>query len=232
VPKAYNTQINEALVTALAQSFCQWTGGSSVLIDLEGHGREEIFAEVDLSRTVGWFTIFYPVLLKVAGADPGEAISAIKEQLRRIPKRGLGYSLLRYLHREAALAALPQAQINFNYLGQFDQVLQDSARFHLVQETNIYDRSPAGMRSHVLEIVGSVIRGSLQVEWFYSANLHRAATIEVLAQNFIRNLRALIQHGQAPGAKNFTPSDFTDFSWDQNDLENIAAAIQKAQGEN
>ncbi|MCG3119021.1 MAG: Linear gramicidin synthase subunit B [bacterium] len=232
VPKAYNTQINEALVTALAQSFCQWTGESAVLIDLEGHGREEIFAEADLSRTVGWFTIFYPVLLKVEQAGPGEALRAIKEQLRRIPNRGLGYSLLRYVHRDPALAALPPAPINFNYLGQFDQVLQESSRFRLVQETNIFDRSPAGMRSHVLEIVGSVIRGSLQVEWFYSANLHRAETVAALAQSFMKNLRALIQHCQAPDAKGFTLSDFAEFSWDQSDLENIAAAIKKSQGDN
>lgn len=232
VPKAFNTQINDALLTALAQSFAEWTGNSSVLIDLEGHGREGIFPEADLSRTAGWFTVFYPVLLELVSADPGEALSAIKEQLRRIPNRGFNYSLLRYLHRAPALAALPSAQINFNYLGQFDQVLQESSRFRLVQETNIYDRGPAGIRSHVLEIVGIVVHGCLQVEWSYSENLHRAATIENLAQSFMKNLRALIQHCQGPGVKGFTPSDFADFSWDQNDLETIAAAIKRSQEDN
>jgi non-ribosomal peptide synthase protein (TIGR01720 family) len=101
-----------------------------------------------------------------------------------------------------------------------------------VQETNIYDRGPAGIRSHVLEIVGIVVHGCLQVEWSYSENLHRAATIENLAQSFMKNLRALIQHCQGPGVKGFTPSDFADFSWDQNDLETIAAAIKRSQEDN
>jgi non-ribosomal peptide synthase protein (TIGR01720 family) len=236
VPKVYNTQINDALVAALAKSFCEWSGETAVLIDLEGHGREEIFAEADLSRTVGWFTIFYPVLLQLQSGDVDETLSAVKEQLRRIPNRGLGYSLLRYLNREPSVAAkmrrLPPAQINFNYLGQFDQVLQESSRFQLVQETNICDRSPDGIRSHVLEIVGSVIHGCLQVEWFYSENLHRAATVEMLAQNFIKNLRAIIQHGQSPNLKSFTASDFAEFNWDQNDLESIAAALMKSKGQN
>ncbi len=233
VPKFYNSQINDVLLTALALTFASWTGESSVLIEMEGHGREDIFPEVDLSRTVGWFTIFYPVLLTVENAaDPGAALSGIKEQLRRIPNRGLSYCLLRYLNQDPAIAAkmraLPPAQINFNYLGQFDQSLQESSLFGLVQETNIYDRSPAGIRSHVLEIVGTVIHGCLQIEWSYSENLHRRETIAGLAQNFMAQLRAIIQHGQSTAAKDFTLADFADFNWNQADLDNIAAAVKQS----
>ena len=235
VPKAYNTQINDALLTAFAQAFVQWTGAPSVLLDLEGHGREDILGEMDLSRTVGWFTVFYPVCLRLnAGADAGEALRAIKEQLRCIPNRGFGYSLLRYLNADPQIGEkirrLPQAQINFNYLGQFDQALQESAGFGLVQETNIYDRYPAGPRSHVLEIVGIVVRGCLQVEWSYSANLHRAETISALAEAMRENLRAIIRHCRAAEAKVFAPADFAEFDWDQNELSNIAAAIVKSKG--
>ena len=234
VPKVYNTQINDVLLTALAQTIAAWTGEASVLIDMEGHGREDIFSGVDLSRTVGWFTIFYPVLLTVENnTAPGAAVRGIKEQLRRIPSRGLGYSLLRYLHHDpdavAKMRRLPVAQINFNYLGQFDQTLQASSLFGLVQETNIYDRSPRGIRSHVLEIVGTVIGGCLQIEWSYSENLHRAATIADLAQKFFVNLRAIIRPEQTSDAQDFTTSDFAEFNWDQADLASIAAAIAKSQ---
>ncbi|MFM7367945.1 MAG: condensation domain-containing protein, partial [Sphaerospermopsis kisseleviana] len=88
VPAAYNTQINDVLLTALVQSFAQWTGENSLLIDLEGHGREDLFEDVDLSRTVGWFTTLFPVGLAIQENQPGEALKSVKEQLRSIPNRG------------------------------------------------------------------------------------------------------------------------------------------------
>ena len=87
--------------------------GTAVLIDLEGHGREEIFADVDLSRTVGWFTSLFPVRLDAGALDLagglggrpalGRALKSIKEQLRAVPDNGLGYGLLRYLNAQTAL---------------------------------------------------------------------------------------------------------------------------------
>ena len=105
VPEAYHTQINDVLLTALVQAFSRWTGARSLLVDLEGHGREEIFEDVDLSRTVGWFTTIFPVLLESGGGfHPGNALKSVKEQLRRIPNRGIGYGLLRYLSRDADIS--------------------------------------------------------------------------------------------------------------------------------
>ena len=128
VPAAYRTQINDILLTALVQALSMWSGHSAFLIDLEGHGREELFPEIDLSRTVGWFTTLFPVLLRGAAGDhAGDALKSIKEQLRAIPRKGIGYGLLRYGDEESAigrrLKAQPAAQISFNYLGQFDQSL-------------------------------------------------------------------------------------------------------------
>ena len=106
VPKAYRTQINDVLLTALAQAFTSWTGQQALLIDMEGHGREPVFDDVDLSRTVGWFTSVYPVLIDLGGTKGvGEALRSVKEQLRRIPARGLGYGVLRYLCDDSDIAA-------------------------------------------------------------------------------------------------------------------------------
>jgi NRPS condensation-like uncharacterized protein len=115
VPKAYNTQINDVLLTALVQAFKEWTGQRYLLVDLEGHGREAIFEDVDLSRTVGWFTTIFPVLLNLGKvSEPGEVLKSIKEQLRRIPNNGIGYGLLRYLSKDTEivkkLQAIPQAE--------------------------------------------------------------------------------------------------------------------------
>ncbi|MFL9458755.1 condensation domain-containing protein [Tolypothrix bouteillei VB521301_2] len=104
VPSVYNTQINDVLLTALIQSFAQWTGERSLLVDLEGHGREDLFEDVDLSRTVGWFTTLFPIYLQLEEVDrPGETLKSVKEQLRRIPNRGIGYGILRYLNKDTAI---------------------------------------------------------------------------------------------------------------------------------
>ncbi len=120
VPSVYHTQINDVLLTALVETFADWTGRRNLLVALEGHGREDLFTDVDVSRTVGWFTSLFPVLLDISAAtDPGEALKLVKEELRAVPNRGIGYGLLRYLSGTDALPA-PQPEVSFNYLGQLD----------------------------------------------------------------------------------------------------------------
>lgn len=137
VPAAYRTQINDLLLTALAQTLGEWTQTESILIDLEGHEREALFDGVDLSRTVGWFTSLFPVAITLPKtASSGDAIKAVKEQLWAIPNKGIGYGLLRYLSTpEIAerLAAQPTPQVGFNYLGQFDQVVSEGGLFVIAE---------------------------------------------------------------------------------------------------
>src|SRR5262249_20607140 len=116
VPAIFHTQINDVLLMALAQAFSRWTGERRVLVDLEGHGREEIIENIDLSRTVGWFTTIFPVLLDLRDSQtPADALKLIQQQLQRIPNRGIGYGLLRYLSRDLQIrerfSELPQAEI-------------------------------------------------------------------------------------------------------------------------
>src|SRR5205823_313117 len=104
-PAAYRTQINDILLTALLEATAAWSGQRSLLLDLEGHGREALFEDADLSRTVGWFTSLFPVRLVLGkGSGPGESLKSVKEQLRGIPQRGVGYGLLRHLRADAGLA--------------------------------------------------------------------------------------------------------------------------------
>jgi thioester reductase-like protein/non-ribosomal peptide synthase protein (TIGR01720 family) len=205
VPSSYNTQINDVLLTALVQAFGQWTGVPSLLVDLEGHGREDIFDDMDLSRTVGWFTSIFPVLLDLGETgSPGKALKAVKEQLRGIPNRGIGYGLLRYLSddREMSLQlrSLPQAEVSFNYLGQFDQALSESSLFGLAQESSGLSCSLSGNRSYLIDINGFVAGGQLRLDWTYSEQIHRQSTIERLAQGFRSVLRSLIAHCRAADA--------------------------------
>ncbi len=205
VPKAYNTQINDVLLTALVQAFEQWTGESALLIDLEGHGREALFADVDVSRTVGWFTSLFPVRL-VATLEPGAALKSIKEQLRQIPHNGIDYGVQRYLANNLEIAVSPQ--VSFNYLGQFDATRSQLSLFELAPETEGITRSLKGKRSHLLTINGFVREGQLQLSWTYSNAIHQTSTIENLAKGFLGRLRSLITHCQSPTTGGYTPTDF------------------------
>ncbi|MGB7440979.1 MAG: amino acid adenylation domain-containing protein [Coleofasciculaceae cyanobacterium] len=226
LPAAYQTQINEVLLTALVQAIGQWTGSHSLLIDLEGHGREEIFDDVDLSRTVGWFTTIFPVLLNSGeSASPGDALKAIKEQLRSIPNRGIGYGIWRYLNGEKATIwqRQPQAEIRFNYLGQIDQVFQESSLLVLAQESKGAERSLRGSRSYLLDIDGIVVGGQLRLDCTYSEAIHQPATIEKLVESFAEALRSLlalpkgrslITDGKSLEAREYKTSDLPEANLD------------------
>ena len=212
VPAAYRTRIDDALLAALAQALDDWTGHGRAWVLMEGHGREDLFADVDLSRTVGWFTSLYPVLLDVRGAgDPGEAIRAVKEQLRAVPARGIGYGLLRWLGDDdarRALAALPAPQVSFNYLGQFDASVSGDAFFALAPEAGGSPVAPGGGRAHLLDVNAQVHGGRLRVDFAYGGRVHRAGTVQRFAEAYLARLRALIEHCARDGAGGYTPSDF------------------------
>ncbi len=232
VPKAYRTQINDVLLTALALVLANWSQSTSVLINLEGHGREEILPDVDLSRTVGWFTTIFPVLLKlVAPENLGETIKSIKEQLRAIPNRGIGYGLLRYLSEDASitsqLSSLPQAEVSFNYLGQFDWGRQENSLFKLATESIGSEHNKEGHRRHLLDINGIVVEGQLKLDWTYSNSFHQRATIEGLAHNYIQALRTIIAHCLSPEAFGYTPTDFPLAKLEPKELDSLLTQLSE-----
>ncbi|MCU1758991.1 non-ribosomal peptide synthase/polyketide synthase [Pseudomonas sp. 14P_8.1_Bac3] len=211
-PAAYRTQINDLLLTALARVMGDWTGDASTLIQLEGHGREALFDELDLSRSVGWFTSLFPVRLTPA-RDVGASIKAIKEQLRAIPDKGLGFGVLRYLGNDTtrqALKALPVPRITFNYLGQFDAAFAKDAGALLnpASESTGANQSPLATLDNWLTLNGRVYAGELNISWTFSGQMFDESTIEQLAQAYARELERLIEHCCKPSHQGLTPSDF------------------------
>jgi amino acid adenylation domain-containing protein/non-ribosomal peptide synthase protein (TIGR01720 family) len=231
VPEVYRTQIGDVLLTALMQAWARRTGSTTLLVDLEGHGREELAQDVDVSRTIGWFTTHYPVLLSLKHpAQLKESLLAIKEQLRKIPQRGIGYGLLRYLANSndaTPLRAQSQPAVSFNYLGQFDQVLSEASLFAIANESIGALKSLAGRRSHPLRINGSIMNGQLQMAFAYSENMYRRHTIESLADEFIGALRDLITHCQSGNAGGFSTSDFPEAGLRQEDLDKLLARFSQ-----
>jgi amino acid adenylation domain-containing protein/FkbH-like protein/non-ribosomal peptide synthase protein (TIGR01720 family) len=212
VPAAYNTQINDVLLAALLRASHKWSGSPALFTNLEGHGRENIIEDLDLSRTAGWFTSIFPVRLELpnAGAhwQPSETLKSVKEQLRKIPQRGIGYGILRYLTSGDELSAAAEPAMVFNYLGQFDQILAGSTLFRFAEESTGPWHSPKQKRRQALETNCVVLNGRLELRWTYNQKLHSGKDVTQLADNFTATLKELIAHCQAPGAGGRTPSDF------------------------
>ena len=231
VPPVYHTQINEVLLTALAQAYRVWAGTTILRIDLEGHGREDILPNADLSRTVGWFTSIFPVRLELSNIfTPGDALKSVKEQLRAIPNKGIGYAILRYLADDAIrrkLLSRPAAEISFNYLGQFDRILPEPALFRLTHEPSGPEHSPYSQRRYLLDIEGGISEEQLWVNWTYSENLHQRGDIEALARGFVKALQSIIAHCQTPDAGGYTPSDFPEAGLAQEELDALLAQLDE-----
>ncbi|WP_213153634.1 non-ribosomal peptide synthetase [Pseudomonas carnis] len=209
-PSAYRTQVNDLLLTALARVLCRWSGQASALIQLEGHGRETLFDDIDLTRSVGWFTSAYPLRLTPL-AEHGDSIKTIKEQLRGVPHKGLGYGVLRYLADDLckqSMAALPSAQITFNYLGQFDQSFGTEALFHPLEESAGLAHDPDAPLPNELSIDSQVYGGELVLRWTFSRERHDQQVIRDLAEAYLAELHSLIAHCLQDDAGGLTPSDF------------------------
>ncbi|MEA2589293.1 MAG: hypothetical protein QOH66_2220, partial [Actinomycetota bacterium] len=213
VPGVYRTQVNDVLLAALGTVLSRWTGQRDVPIAMEGHGREDLFDDVDLSRTVGWFTTMFPVALTVpATSHWGEVLTAVKEQLRAVPHRGLSYGALRYLSPpDSAAATLREdaaPQISFNYHGRWDVEGGEGSLYRGRWDSAGRDLALEGTRSALLDVVGVVSNGELELAWTYSAAVHDESTVRGLAEETIEALREIVAHCAEPDAGGRSPSDF------------------------
>lgn len=212
IPAVYRTQVNDVLLAALALAFQEWTSEPRLLLDIEGHGRQEIVPGLDLSRTVGWFTAPFPVHLDVSGTtNSGEALQQVKEILREIPRHGVGYFILRYLSEQKVKSQLTDRhypEVLFNYLGQPDAFFVGSKLFTQADEPGGRRISAKGLRDYIIEIFAYVSEDQAWFTWKYCEHLHKRSTIDDLAQGTLKQLRTIIRHCLEPRAGGYTASDF------------------------
>ncbi|RSM52222.1 non-ribosomal peptide synthetase [Amycolatopsis sp. WAC 01376] len=227
VPSVYRTQVNDVLLAPLGRVLAGWTGRDRVVIAVEGHGREEIVDGLDLSRTVGWFTAQFPVALSLRpAAGWGEELKSVKEQVRAVPNKGVGYDALRYLGRDGTSANLlrddPAPRISFNYHGQWDVAPSGESLYQDRHESLGRDIAEATPRTYLLDVIGVVEDGRLRLSWEYSADLHDEDTVRRLAEDMVEALREIVAHCALPDAGGRTPSDFPLARLGQSQVDRIA----------
>jgi non-ribosomal peptide synthase protein (TIGR01720 family) len=214
INQVYQTEINDILLSALGWMLSGYQGRSEVVFGLEGHGREALMGqELDVSRTVGWFTNLYPVKLRVDREwGWGETIRSVKEQLRGVPQKGMGYGVLRYLHGSAevreSLTNGHLYDVVFNYLGQLDHVVSEGGGLGGAPESVGAQVSESNELENKLWIDSRVSGGELVMEWSYAADLYDASTIERLSQQYLAALEEMIDHCLKQDRRYYTASDY------------------------
>jgi non-ribosomal peptide synthase protein (TIGR01720 family) len=222
VPAAYGTQTREVLLTALSTTLSRWTDADAVAIELEDDTREVTSEGIDTTRTVGWMTSYYPTLLASGqDQDPGARLKAVKEQIRGVPQRGIGYGVLRSMRASSSSTALPRPELAFRYLEPWQVVTPGwdvfppgPDRITWVQESEC-----------LLHIEGAVVDNCLIMSWRYRPSRHDRVTIETLAEETMAALRVLIAHCTSPEAGGYTPSDFTEANLSQSELDALLAEL-------
>jgi fengycin family lipopeptide synthetase D len=204
--RAYHTEINDLLLAAAGLAVCRWADTCTAGFHLEGHGREAVLKDIDISRTVGWFTSQYPVILELdpahrRGGGTGWVIKTVKETLRRIPNRGMDYGILKYLTRSKRKGNTVfelKPEISFNYLGQFE----NGGGFRFVEGIH-----PEFENEYVLNIEGIAQRGRLSFSIYYNRREYDRATIERLKGLFELALKEVLAHCLSREVSEATPSD-------------------------
>ncbi|WP_312653314.1 non-ribosomal peptide synthetase [Aminipila sp.] len=228
VGKAYNTEINDIFLCSLAKTIKSWSGDTKVLLEMEGHGREEGIANIDISRTVGWFTTTYPFILDISqAADVGTEIKLVKEALRKVPQKGVDYGVLKYMSQKYGYEtdSKLKPQISFNYMGQFDDDIRNEI-FSLSDIEVESNRSLKGQRSCSIDINGIVLNGKLKMEISYSKQQYKYKEIERFTDLYKEMLCELIFHCINKHEPEMTPSDFTGKNMSLEEMEDIFDVLE------
>jgi amino acid adenylation domain-containing protein/non-ribosomal peptide synthase protein (TIGR01720 family) len=225
INKAFNVEINDILLSALAIALKDCFEMENVLVTLEGHGREQIFEEINNDRTIGWYTSFFPVLLDSYHSNNiSRLIIDVKEMLRNIPKKGLGFGILKHLAHDSIRQKFHSVkpEICFNYLGQFDKFV-GNATFEILSEEIGNVQSANAERKHEFDISGLIHDGILSMTITYNTRHHGESTVQQFWNYYKECLIQIIHHCSSQHQKELTPSDFTHKELTIDELESIKA---------
>ncbi|MBL3657518.1 non-ribosomal peptide synthetase/type I polyketide synthase [Fulvivirga sediminis] len=203
----YNTEVSDILITALAMAVQQCFGAEKFVADFEGHGREELPVSVDVSRTMGWFTTVFPVAITLPESSLEKKLITVKEYMRKIPKKGFGYGIAKYLMADFSdITRAFKPVMLFNYLGQFDGDWEEK-HFTVSTDNTGIQESPHNKRRYALEVTAEVINKKLSIQFNYTDKQIDHATIKLLGETWLNELDNLLQVCKYVDNSHLTPHD-------------------------
>lgn len=211
VNRTYKTEVNDVLLSALAIALQESLGINKSILHIEGHGREDIIPEIDISRTIGWFTTVYPFVLQTAPANTAnETLIVVKESLRKIPNKGIGYGILKYLSPHYIPEVNPS--IAFNYLGDFGNNVDDKKEESLLEYASEFiglNIDPKNKRDVPLEVTGILVEGKLNINFRYAKEICEKETAQKIINAYEKALINLIEELASSDKSYLTPSDLS-----------------------
>ncbi len=218
-------KINDILVTALLRVLKKHTENRIWVLNFDSHGRETLTDQIDLSRTIGWFTNMYPLSLEIS--ETGEILQdlkLIKDKLLIIPNKGLSYGMLRYLNSDTSKCGWNNfmPQLAYNYLGKFSDHSSEKY-FNIVSMTSGFDRGPQNIRPHLLDLNCFIQDNNFIFYWLYSQNIHAEITVKNWAKDYIEEIENLIIFCRAFNRQILSSGDFPFCKLNQHQLDKIVS---------
>lgn len=225
----FNTNTSEIILAALCRVLARWTGRENLLINYESHGREEISPDLDISRTIGWFTNLVPVMIKTGSpsAPAGSFILSVKEQLRAALSKGLGFGILKYISRSPVIRGLQVPQVSFNYLGNAAEGNNKEMPFAISDEPKGDERHPEEYRRHVFDISALVVHGRLRVYWSYSTRQFSPSLVGQLLASLRDELIAMTDYCVRVEESSYSSSDFDGSGLNERELKNLMSELDE-----
>ena len=219
-----NAEINDALLTAVGMSYAAMTGDRSVSVQLEGHGREDIGETLVTDRTVGWFTSIFPVVLKNISTDLGSTFVEVKEALHRIPNKGVGYNVLRFISGKTAFTDCGDsvARISFNYLGEMDSEQEGGDSFLITTDIDTGAAvSPKNVFGCDLSINAAVENGKFGLYVRYNTAVFDKEQMEKFAEDILANMTGVAQYLSGLTEKQITATDLGENEWSSHEFADV-----------
>jgi amino acid adenylation domain-containing protein/non-ribosomal peptide synthase protein (TIGR01720 family) len=213
--EVYKSDVQILVTAALVRTLRQWTGEHTVIIEMENHGRH--IEDIDTSKTIGWFTTIFPLLINRQDQTIGDEIKTVKEAIRKTPSSGIGYGILKYMSDAGKTMETRRAEIRFNYLGQFDREVENPLFSYCQQSTG----SDVALENHMtaaIEINAMILNDVFTVDINYNKEAFKDTTMTSFADNYLKNLEEILEHIRNEDDVHFTPSDFDTVDLGEDDL--------------
>ena len=224
----FNADVNDLILTAVSRSYSEVFGGKEVSVQLEGHGREDIGEGLVTDSTIGWFTSIYPVVFSGIGGKLANDLITVKETLHRVPNKGMGYNVLRFIDGEQKVTLSKDiiAQISFNYLGEMDGE-QSGGFFEMTRDITTVDASLLNVTDSDLSVNALVMNGRFMLFLAYNDGIYTAEKAEAFAKGILSHMKEVAGFVTADSETVITATDLGENEWSEEEFENIVREFEE-----
>ncbi|MEK4444282.1 MULTISPECIES: amino acid adenylation domain-containing protein [unclassified Niallia] len=222
VPNFLKARIEEVILSVWIETLYKYFNINSILIDMEGHGRNLSMEEIDLTRTIGWFTSLYPLHIeRKSNWDYFDLVQEIKMALSKVPQNGINFGLLRYMSKKHTLSTFHSSGIRFNYVGDLDSTLPSGKLLSISSESPGESIGKGNRTNYVLDVNLGINRGKIHYNFVYNDSFLSVHEIEKISEILISEIDIMTQYCETQQSYNYTILSIPQNDIKRNDIEQI-----------